>query len=135
MNTDGAKALLLRFNPKYPFAAMVAIERTRLFIETMQDLLNKGYAYKAAGWPGLVTTTDREAVAKAVEAYAFYSPDHEPVDIDPSRMTAYETQLIAELLRNPPDKKPSDGYTQADLDAAEKRGYERCKADVARLKP
>lgn len=134
MNTDGAKALLLRFNPKYPFAAMIAIERTRLFIETMQDLLNKGYEYKAAGWPGLVTTTDREAVAKAVEAYAFYSPDHEPVDIDPSRMTAYETQLINELLRNPPPAVPKQGFTQADVDAAEKRGYDRCKADVARLR-
>lgn len=26
-------------------------------------------------------------------------------------------------------------YTKADLDAAERKGYERCKADVARLKP
>lgn len=41
------------------------------------------------------------------------------------------------MLDNPPKDapKPSDGYTQADLDAAEKRGYDRCKADVARLKP
>lgn len=29
----------------------------------------------------------------------------------------------------------SCGYTKADIDAAERKGYERCKADVARLKP
>jgi len=133
MNTNEAKMMLLKFNRLYPFDAMARIERTRLFIETMQDLINKGYEFKATSLPGM-NVTDREAVAKAVEAYAYNSPDYQPVDIDPARMTAYETQLIAELLRNPPDKKPSDGYTQADLDAAEKRGYERCKADVARLR-
>lgn len=137
MNTDGAKALLMKFNSAYPFDDRMRHTGSRLYVETIQSLLDNGFAYKSAlaPWvPGL-GQAERVPVSRAIEAYAFHNPDYEPVDINPAALLVYEAQIIAELLRNPPAVQPNPGgFTQADMDAAEVRGYERCKADVARLR-
>lgn len=123
MNTDKAKALLMRFNSGYKFDAMMAMGgHARLYIETIQDLLNQGYAFKAAYRPA-IAYSELVPVSKAIEAYAFTSPDHEPVDINPNSMLAFEASLIAELLRNPPPVKPGGSFTQADMDAARKESW------------
>lgn len=121
MNIDGARALLMRFNPGHPVDAVMKMGgNAALYIETIQDLLNKGYAFKAATRRP-VPASERVPVSKAIEVYI--AAHYEPVDIYPDRLLELESQIIAELLRNPPPAKPSGGFTQADMDAAERRGW------------
>lgn len=131
MTLDKAKALTLSLFPSYPWAAVV--DRNRLIFETIEDLIGKGYTHKPFT---PITEADRMAAEKAVEKYAYESPNWEPRDITRSDTNLWEMSIVMGLMRNPPANLPqSGGYTQSDLDAAERKGYERCKADVARLKP
>ena len=119
MTLDKAKALTLSLFPSYPWALVV--ERNRLIFETMEDLIGKGYVHKPFS---PITDGDRTAAEKAVEAYAFNSPNWEPRDITSRETNLWEMSIIMGLLRNPPATAPtpSEGYTQADMDAAAIKG-------------
>lgn len=121
MNLNKAKALTLSLFPSYPWALVV--DRNRLIFETIEDLIGKGYVYKPFS---PITDGDRVAAEKAVEKYAYESPNWQPRDITAKETNLWEMSIIMGLLRNPPANapKPSEGYTQADLDAAVNRALD-----------
>lgn len=131
MNTDKAKALLMRLNPQYGFDFNASNEPNRFYIEVVQTLLNEGYKHGPA-FVSATTLAERQAVVRRVMIHAF---DTTGRAWGFSTNAGFHESVISELLRNPPASVPvTGGFTQADVDAAEKRGYERCKADVARLR-
>lgn len=130
MNIDGARALLMRLNPLYGFDGNAKVEPNRFYIEVIQTLLNAGYRHGPV-YVRDTTPAEQFAVVRRVVLHIL-DTTKKAWALTPS--TGFHDDVIAELLRNPPPAKPSGGFTQADMDAAEKRGYERCKADVARLR-
>lgn len=119
----------------FRYAEATLMPDARIAIEGVRYLLEHGYKVDS------IPPTGREPVAvyqkaeRELEILSIQLGNYQNVTAGSLNIPAGRVYMA--MLDNPPKDapNPSDGYTQADLDAAERKGYERCKADVARLKP